>query len=243
MSRAHKREIGAAVGEEAALAARLDERDQPAGLAARVAGEMRRRRRRARSRAGLAATVGGADAGDEIDRGAEMGEPDRLIRRRAAGPLDDRRAPVRAARERALGLARSCRSSRRRRRERAARRPPVRPLGHRRVSSTATCAATIALFSTSAMLASRLRPLGQFDDAAEQEGRHFLLGDSLGLRFGDRLGDARSRSPGRRAPCPRGSDWRSAGRRGRSRAAAAPCGRGRAAPSQRWSSLTPLERA
>ena len=42
-----KREIGAAVGEETALAARLDQRDQPPGLAARVADEVRRRRRRA----------------------------------------------------------------------------------------------------------------------------------------------------------------------------------------------------
>ena len=106
---------------------------------------------------GFAAAVGGADAGDEIDRGAEMGEPRRLIGRRSAGPVDDRGAPVGAARERPLGL--DDRVDHQVADDENARRGGRRPaFGHRRVSSTATCAATIALFSTSAMLASRLRP-------------------------------------------------------------------------------------
>ena len=97
-----KRLVRAAVGEEAALAARVDQRDEPAGLALRVAGEMRRHARPCEPRR-LALDVGGADAGDEIDLDAERGEPRRLVGRRAAGLEPDRRPPVGAARERPLG--------------------------------------------------------------------------------------------------------------------------------------------
>ena len=97
-----ERFVGAAVGEEAALAIRIDQRHQSPSLAARIADKMRRDADRFESRC-FAVDVGGGDAGDEVDLHAERGEPCRLIGRRPAGLKRDRRAPVRAARERSLG--------------------------------------------------------------------------------------------------------------------------------------------
>ena len=51
----------------------------------------------------LTLNVGRAHPADEVDLDAEGGEPRRLIGRRAAGLKRDRRAPVRAPRERPLG--------------------------------------------------------------------------------------------------------------------------------------------
>ena len=61
-----ERLVGAAIGEEAAFAVRIDECDQPPGLAIRIADEMRRNADRREARR-LALDIGGADAGDEID--------------------------------------------------------------------------------------------------------------------------------------------------------------------------------
>ena len=94
-----ERFVGAAIGEEAAFAVRVDERDQPPCLAIRIADEMRRNADRLEARR-LAFDVGGADARDEIDARAVAGEPRGLIGGRAAGLNRNRRAPVRAARDR-----------------------------------------------------------------------------------------------------------------------------------------------
>ena len=235
-----KREIGAAVGQETALAARFDQRDQSAGLAARVADKMRRDAGALEPRC-FAPLVGGADAGDEIDRGAEMGEPCRLIGRRSARPIDDRGAPVGAARDRPFGL--DDRVDHQVADDENARRGGRRPaLGHRRVSSTATCAARIALFSTSAILASRLRPPVSstmrpsrngvtsflampwaFASATASAMRASIAWASRALSSG--IGLAISSPPGPISRC-------SLTMRARS-----------CRPSQRWSSLKPLERA
>ena len=61
MSRGFERFVGAAIGEEAALAVRVDERDQPPGFVVRIADEMRRDADRLEARR-LAFDVGGADA-------------------------------------------------------------------------------------------------------------------------------------------------------------------------------------
>ena len=89
MSPASKRLVRAAVGEEAALAVRIDERDEPPGLMLSVADEVRCYAHRLEPRR-LALDVRRADAGDEIDLDAERGEPRRLVGRRAAGPERDR---------------------------------------------------------------------------------------------------------------------------------------------------------
>ena len=65
-----QRVVRAAVGEETALAGRIDERDEPPGLKLGVAGKMRRDPARREPRR-LALDVRRADAGDEIDADAE----------------------------------------------------------------------------------------------------------------------------------------------------------------------------
>ena len=102
MSRGFERFVGAAIGEEAAFPVGVDERDQPPGLAIRIADEMRRDADRLEARC-LAFDISCADAGDEVDAHAERGQPRRLIGRRAAGLNRNRRAPVRAARQRPFG--------------------------------------------------------------------------------------------------------------------------------------------
>ena len=97
-----ERFVGAAVGEETALAIRVDQSHQSPSLAARIADKMRRDPDRFESRC-FALDVYGAEAGDEVDLHAERGEPCPLIGGRPAGLKRDRRAPVRAARERSLG--------------------------------------------------------------------------------------------------------------------------------------------
>ena len=94
--------VGAAVGEETALARRIDERDQPAGRKVRVGRQMRRHARRPEpSRFRL--DVGRPDPADEVDGDAEGREPRRLVGRRAARRKTNCRPPVGAAGERPLG--------------------------------------------------------------------------------------------------------------------------------------------
>jgi hypothetical protein len=64
-----------------------------------IADEMGRNANRFEARC-LAFDVSGADAGDEVDGDAKRGEPRRLIGRRPARVNRDRRASVRAPRER-----------------------------------------------------------------------------------------------------------------------------------------------
>ena len=97
-----ERFIRATVGEKAAFAVSVDERDEPSGLKLGVADEMGRDPDRREPRR-LALKVGGADASDEVDRRAERGEPRRLIRRRPARPERDPGPPVRSLRQRSLG--------------------------------------------------------------------------------------------------------------------------------------------
>ena len=97
-----QRLVGAAVGEEAALAVRVDQRDEAPGRPLGVGHEMRGHARGLEARR-LGLEVGRAEAGDEIDREPEMGEPRRLVGGRAAGLETDPRPPVRAARQRPLG--------------------------------------------------------------------------------------------------------------------------------------------
>jgi hypothetical protein len=61
-----ERFVGAAIGEEAAFAVRIDECDQPPGLAIRIADEMGSNADLLEARR-LAFDVGGADAPDEKD--------------------------------------------------------------------------------------------------------------------------------------------------------------------------------
>ena len=95
-----------------------------------------------------------ADARDEVDRDAERRQPRRLIGRRPPGFEPDLRPPVGAARERSLGMddhvGHDVADN-----EDAGR---LRAWAHTFASATAACAARIALFLISAMLASRLRP-------------------------------------------------------------------------------------
>ena len=97
-----ERVVGAAIGEEAAFAACVDERDEPPGRPLGVAGEPRRDANGLEPRR-LAWRVGGPDAADEIGPDPERRKPRRLIGRRPAGQKSDRRPPVRSARERPLG--------------------------------------------------------------------------------------------------------------------------------------------
>ena len=96
-----QRVVRAPVSEEAAFAVWINERDEPAGLMLRVSGEPWGHADRLEPRR-LTLHVGRAHPADEVDRDAEGGEPRRLIGRRAAGLERDRRAPVRAPRERPL---------------------------------------------------------------------------------------------------------------------------------------------
>ena len=94
-----ERFVGAAIGEEAAFAVRVDERDQPPCLAIRIADEMGSNADLLEARR-LAFDVGGADAPDEIDTRAAPGEPRRLVGGRAARLNRNRRASIRAAHDR-----------------------------------------------------------------------------------------------------------------------------------------------
>ena len=94
-----ERIVGAPVGEEAAFAVCIDQRNQPSSLERSVGGEPRRHARILEARR-LALDVGRADAGDEIDADPKRGEPRRLVGRRTAGLKRDRRPPVGAARQR-----------------------------------------------------------------------------------------------------------------------------------------------
>ena len=98
---ARKRLVGAAVGEEAALAGRIDERDEPAGRTVRVGGEMGRDASLDQPRR-FGRDVRRADARDEVDGDAEGREPGRLVGRRAARLETDRRPTVGTAGERPL---------------------------------------------------------------------------------------------------------------------------------------------
>ena len=73
-----ERFVGAAIGEEAAFAVRVDKRDQPPGLMGSIADEMWCDADRLEARC-LAFDIGSADAGDEVDLHAERGQPRRLI--------------------------------------------------------------------------------------------------------------------------------------------------------------------
>ena len=98
-----ERFVGAAIGEEAAFAVRVDERDR----AARSHGFGSPTRCGvtpiALNRAVSLSTSAAPTRATKSTLHAERGEPRRLIGRRSAGLNRDRRAPVRAARERPFG--------------------------------------------------------------------------------------------------------------------------------------------
>ena len=178
--------IGAAVGQEAALARGIDQRDQAAGLALIVGGQMRLDAACAKHR-GLRGVIAGADAADEGRRRRRNGRATTAWL--AAEPPG--RATIAARRSDPTASGPSGRTSRSIITSPMTRTLLARATGYRRDSSTATCAATHGVVLDQRHIGLEAAPVGQFDDAPQQEGRHLLLADALRLGLNHRLVDAR----------------------------------------------------
>src|SRR5579862_681435 len=102
---------------------------------------------------GLCREIGCPDACDEFDLGAEPGKPHRLVGARAARTRADRCTPVRAAHQRTLGQDHDVRHHVADDEDLARAHPRLRA-----ARASAIAVATRTLFSTSAILETRLLP-------------------------------------------------------------------------------------